>query len=80
VSSIKKAIVFHTSMINPKTSKTTIGVQAMKSKKNSVVVGYYDLSDKEFEEKAYYVTKGAGIGKYLRGNDFASILDQGTLF
>ncbi|WP_028775941.1 DNA gyrase/topoisomerase IV subunit A [Shimazuella kribbensis] len=80
VSSIKKAIVFHTSMINPKTSKSTIGVQAMKSKKNSVVVGYYDLTGLEFEEKEYYVTKGAGIGKYLRGNDFASILDQGTLF
>lgn len=80
VSTIRKAIVFHTSMINPKTSKTTIGVQAMKSKKNSVVVGYYDLSGKEFEEKAYYVTKGAGIGKYLRGNDFTSILDQGSLF
>jgi DNA gyrase subunit A len=80
VSTIKKAIVFHTSMINSKTSKTTIGVQAMKSKKNSVVVGYYDLSGGDFEEKAYYMTKGAGIGKYLKGNDFASILDQGSLF
>jgi DNA gyrase/topoisomerase IV subunit A len=80
VSSIKKALVFHTSMINPKTSKSTIGVQAMKSKKNSVVVGYYDLSKGEYEEKDYYVTKGAGIGKYLKGNDFSSILDQGILF
>lgn len=81
ISSIKKAIVFHTSMINPKTSKTTIGVQAMKSKKNSVVVAYYTLNDsEEYEEKAYYVTKGAGIGKYLRTNDFAAILDQGSLF
>ncbi|MCH5585418.1 DNA topoisomerase (ATP-hydrolyzing) subunit A [Shimazuella sp. AN120528] len=80
VSTIKKAIVFHTSMINSKTSKTTIGVQAMKSKKNSVVRGYYDLSGSEFEEKSYYMTKGAGIGKYLKGNDFASILDQGSLF
>lgn len=80
VSSIKKALVFHTSMINPKTSKTTIGVQVMKSKKESVVVGYYDLTDQEFEEKEYYQNKGAGIGKYLRKNDFDSILGQTKLF
>ncbi len=81
ISSIKKAIVFHTSMINSKTSKSTIGIQAMKSKKNSVVVAYYALDDnEEYEEKEYYVTKGAGIGKYLRGNDFANKLDQGVLF
>lgn len=80
VSSIKKAIVFHTSMINPKTSKTTIGVQAMKSKKDSIVLGYYDLSDGEYEGKEYYVTKGAGIGKYLKGDDFASILGQLSFF
>jgi DNA gyrase subunit A len=80
ISSINKALVFHTSMINPKSSKTTIGVQAMKSKRGSVVVGYYDLSDGQYPEKEYYFTKGAGIGKYLRKNDFAAKLQQNTLF
>src|SRR5690606_11861968 len=72
VSSIDKVLVFNTSMINSKTSKTTIGIQAMKSKNNSVVKGYYTL-DKERDEVEYYRTAGAGIGKYLRDGDFSSL-------
>lgn len=64
VSSIDKGLLFNTSMINPKTSKTTIGVQVMKSKNDSVV-SYYRLP-KDGEDLEYYRTAGAGIGKYLK--------------
>ncbi|MGV4321141.1 DNA gyrase subunit A [Bacillus mojavensis] len=69
VSSINKAIVFNTSMVNAKTSKTTIGVQAMKSKNDSVVEKYYTLKD-EYDESDYYRTASAGVGKYLKEDDF----------
>ncbi|GIN67111.1 topoisomerase IV [Bacillus glycinifermentans] len=75
VSSIDKALVFNTSMINPKTSKTTIGVQVMKSKNDSVVTSYHSLDEKRMEEEInYYRTSNAGVGKYLRKGDFANIL------
>jgi DNA gyrase subunit A len=64
VSSIDKGLLFNTSMINPKTSKTTIGVQVMKSKNDSLVAEY--RLPKENEDLEYYRTSGAGIGKYLK--------------
>ncbi|OJT57415.1 DNA gyrase/topoisomerase IV subunit A [Bacillus licheniformis] len=73
VSSIGKALVFNTSMINSKTSKTTIGVQVLKSKNDSIAEAYYLLKDK-FEEAEYYRTANAGVGKYLRKEDFSDIL------
>lgn len=73
VSSINKVIVFNTSMINPKTSKTTIGVTVMKSKNDSFVKNYYTL-DGDYEEVEYYRTAGAGVGKYLRKGDFSSLI------
>lgn len=77
ISSINKAIVFNTSLINPKLTKTTIGVQIMKSKKGSVVSNYYSLDDGEYEEKEYYRIQGAGIGKYLKNSDFSSkVIDK----
>src|SRR5690606_21062286 len=41
ISSINKVLVFNTSIINPKTSKTTIGTTVMKSKNGSLVKNYY---------------------------------------
>lgn len=67
-SSIDKILVFNTSMINSKTSKTTIGVQIMKSKNDSFVVNYRRVNP--FEDVEYYRTAGAGIGKYKRSGDF----------
>jgi DNA gyrase subunit A len=72
VSSIDKALVFNTSMINPKTSKTTIGVQVMKSKNDSYVKSYHNINFFEEPEVEYYRTSGAGVGKYLRKGDFSS--------
>lgn len=67
MSSIDKVLVFNTAMINSKTSKTTIGVQVMKSKNDSYVTTYLDLDHATDVE--YYRTAGAGIGKYLRKED-----------
>lgn len=68
VSSIDKALVFNTSIINSKTSKTTIGVQIMKSKNDSIVKGYERLLDVDVDYD-YYRTVGAGVGKYIKKED-----------
>lgn len=73
ISSIKKAILFNTSMIGEKASKTAQGNQAMKEKNGSTVVGYYTINS-ELEESAYFRTSNAGVGKYLRANDFEEYL------
>lgn len=67
-SSIGKALLFNTSMINPKSSKTTIGVQIMKSKKDSIVKKYIKVDPDETLE--YYRVHSAGVGKYIRTGDF----------
>jgi DNA gyrase subunit A len=73
VSSIDKALVFNTSMINPKTSKTTIGVTVMKSKNDSFVKSYHSMNMFDEPSIDYYRTSGAGVGKYLRKGDFSRI-------
>lgn len=73
ISNIKKALVFNTGMINAKSSKTAQGSQAMKEKKDSVVVSYQSLVG-DFPEAEYYRTANAGIGKYLKEEDFNNIL------
>lgn len=68
ISSIDKALVFNTYMINSKTSKTTIGVQIMKSKNDSIVKAYDRLLDVDVDYD-YYRTAGAGVGKYIKKED-----------
>jgi DNA gyrase subunit A len=70
ISSIDKALIFNTSMINPKTSKTTIGVQVMKSKNDSYVKSYHNIHMFDEAVADYYRVSGAGVGKYLRKDDF----------
>ena len=66
-SSIDKAFLFNTSMVNSKTSKATIGIQVMKSKNDSYVVSYSKVD--ESTELEYYRGVSAGVGKYLRKED-----------
>ncbi|MFQ3543452.1 DNA topoisomerase (ATP-hydrolyzing) subunit A [Halobacillus rhizosphaerae] len=73
VSSIDKALVFNTSMINSKTSKTTIGVTVMKSKNESNVKSYHTVGE-DYPEVDYYRTANAGVGKYLKDNDFSELV------
>lgn len=75
ISSIDKALIFNTSMINPKTSKTTIGVQVLKSKNDSITKMYY-LINEEYPESDYYKTSSAGVGKYLRKGDFSGLIKE----
>lgn len=73
ISSIDKALVFNTSMINSKTSKTTIGIQVLKSKNDSIATSYTTLNN-SYEEAEYYKTLNAGVGKYLRKGDFEGLI------
>lgn len=68
ISSIDKVLVFNTSMINSKTSKTTIGVQVQKSKNDSYVVSYNTIEGTDADME-YYRVASAGVGKYLRKED-----------
>lgn len=69
VSTINKVLVFNTSMINAKSSKTTIGVQVMKSKNDSKVKIIKRLDDVQLQDADYYRTSNAAVGKYLRKED-----------
>lgn len=73
VSSINKVVLFNTALINAKTSKTTIGVQIMKPKNNSVVKAYVGMDKVKFEDCEYYRIAGAGVGKYLKKGDVVDI-------
>lgn len=76
ISSINKALVFNSSMINSKSSKSTQGSIAVKSKKDSIVQSYYTLEPNEQNETIdYYKTSNAGVGKYLREGDFNNIIN-----
>ena len=68
VSSINKALIFSTSLINPKNSRTVIGNQIMKSKNGSEVLLYSKLENDEIND--YYRVSSAGVGKFLKDNDF----------
>jgi DNA gyrase subunit A len=69
VSTINKVMVFNTNMINPKTSKTTIGVQVMKSKNDSKVKLIKRLENVQLQDVDYYRTSNAAVGKYLKKGD-----------
>ncbi len=69
VSSIKKIILFNTSLINPVESRTTKGVQVMKQKDGSKMTSVMQadqakLADREFYRKGLNV-----IGFYLKKGD-----------
>jgi DNA gyrase subunit A len=69
VSTINKVLVFNTSMINAKSSKTTIGVQVMKSKNDSKVKMIKRLENVQLQDVDYYRTSSAAVGKYLKKGD-----------
>lgn len=66
-SSIDKVVLFNTSMINSKTSKTTIGVQVQKQKDGSTTNVYITVDQFESDvDIEYYRVKSAGVGKYKK--------------
>ncbi|MCL6591154.1 MAG: topoisomerase IV [Firmicutes bacterium] len=69
-SSIGKVLVFHTSNINPKTTRDSQGVQVLQGKKGSRMVAVKPLSETAFTDPDYYRTKNIpAIGCYLRDED-----------
>lgn len=62
VSSINKVLVVNTSQINAKASKTSQGIQLLKSKNNSVMVEFKPV---DIDNVEYYRGSPNQIGKYL---------------
>ncbi|HOP73190.1 MAG TPA: DNA gyrase subunit A, partial [Thermoclostridium caenicola] len=69
LSSIDKLLVFHTSEINPKSTRDSQGVQVLKSKKGSTLVWIKPLSELNLSDPEYYRAKVPAIGCYLKDED-----------
>jgi DNA gyrase subunit A len=71
VSSIKKIVLFNTSQINPVGSRTTKGVQAMKSKDGSSMIKVKRLENMKLAEPEYYRKSETlnVVGYYLKQGD-----------
>ena len=71
VSSIKKVVLFNTSLINAVDSRTTKGVQVMKPKDGSVMIKVTRLENTKFADPEYYRKSDSlnAIGFYLKPGD-----------
>ena len=71
VSSIKKVVLFNTSQINPVGSRTTKGVQVMKSKDGSSMIKVKRLEQTKLTEPEYYRKSETlnVVGYYLKQGD-----------
>jgi len=71
LSSIKKVILFSTSLINAVESRTTKGVQLMKPKDGSVMIKVSRLENTKLEDPEYYRKSDSlnAIGFYLKSED-----------
>jgi DNA gyrase subunit A len=71
ISSIKKIVLFNTSLINPVGSRTTKGVQVMKGKDGSTMVKVKHLENTRFDLPEYYRKSDTlnAVGYYLKQGD-----------
>ena len=71
MSSIKKVVLFNTSLINPVGSRTTKGVQVMKPKDGSVLIKVNRLENAKLADPEYYRKSDSlnAIGFYLKPGD-----------
>ena len=71
MSSIKKVVLFNTSLINPVESRTTKGVQVMKPKAGSSMIKVKRLESVKFTDPEYYRRNDSlnAIGFYLKPGD-----------
>ncbi len=69
VSDINKVLIFNTNQINPKTTRNTMGVQVMKSKKGSKLIQILNIDNVKFDDFDYYRANIAAIGRYLKEED-----------
>lgn len=69
-SNIDKVLIFNTSSINPKTTRSSGGVQVLKSKKGSYLSKIRELEQVSFTDLDYYRTRNIpAIGCYLKEED-----------
>ena len=69
-SNIDKVLIFNTSSINTKTTRSSNGVQVMKSKKGSYMSKIRELDQVVFEDLDYYRTRNIpAVGRYLKEED-----------
>ncbi|MBO4408894.1 MAG: topoisomerase IV [Clostridiales bacterium] len=70
-SNLSKAVVFNSSLISLKTTRTTQGIQLLVSKKGSVMTTVEKLDDVGFKDPEYYrIRKLPAIGYYIKENSF----------
>ncbi|SET17777.1 DNA gyrase subunit A [Natronincola peptidivorans] len=69
VSSIKKVLVFNTEGINAKTTRSSIGIQVLKSKNNSTLTNIIAPENVSFADMDYYKGKVPAIGTFLKKED-----------
>ncbi|SDK67344.1 DNA gyrase/topoisomerase IV subunit A [Natronincola ferrireducens] len=75
VSSIKKILVFDTKQINEKTTRNSIGIQVLKSKKDSTLSTIKTLEEVDFADVDYYRGNIPAIGTFLKKED---LLERGV--
>lgn len=69
ISSIKKVLIFNTSQIGEKTTRSSMGVQVLKSKNNSTLAAIKALEEVEMEDYQYYRGNIPAIGTFLKKED-----------
>ena len=67
ISNNGKAVVTNTSMINPKSSKSTQGATNQKLKEGESIKTLQILQDEEEDNREYYRVQSAGAGKKFKG-------------
>lgn len=68
-SSIDKVLIFSTEQISPKTTRSSQGVLALKSKKGSTLTKLLPLEEVNFANPDYYRANVPAIGRYLKEED-----------
>lgn len=70
VSDIKKVLLFNTEQISEKSTRNSIGVQVLKSKKGSTLSEIKALEDVYFIDNEYYRGNIPAIGTFLKKEDY----------
>lgn len=69
-SDIDKVLIFDTANINPKATRSSAGVQVLRSKKGSFMSKVRQLDEVSFQDLDYYRTKNIpAVGRYLKEDD-----------
>lgn len=80
VSNINKVLVFNTAEISVKTTRNSVGIQVLKSKKGSTLSMIKQLEQVNFKSTKYYKSKIPAIGTFLKKDDSLDRAENLTLF